>query len=181
MTSRDVPTVPGSPEQHARRARRPRPAAGGALALVLLGGALLGACGDRDGGGTGAQVPDWPAQSLRGIATSVEPFTPITEDCTPPEDLDPDGTVSSDDPPVCTDPDRAPLGSVLVEEEPGADRGEKISFRIGPDTELRDGQGRTLGFDDLVEGSLVEVDYSGPVAESYPGQAGADSLTVLDP
>ena len=36
----------------------------------------------------------------------------------PAEDLDPDGAVSSEDPPVCTPEDNDVLGTILVEENP---------------------------------------------------------------
>ena len=53
----------------------------------------------------------------------------------PPEDLDPDDAVSSDDPPVCTPEDNDVVGTILVEEDPDEpDGGRKISFTVTDDT-----------------------------------------------
>ena len=158
-----------------------------ALALLLLPALLLGACGDDDDDveigspGSTAQPDDGgtaPA-TFEGTITEVTTFEPVAEGCTPPEDLDPEGSVSSDDPPICTDPAPAPLGSTLVEVEPGVDGGEKVVFTIGQDTALTRA-GEPIGFGDLRAGDTANVAFDGQVAESYPGQARADHVDVGD-
>jgi hypothetical protein len=158
------------------------------LAVTLLGLALVaGGCGDDDADvGTGrdqgssttapaATVPDEPAD-LVGTITHVEAFVPITEDCTPPEDLDPDGAVSNDDPPVCTPEDNDVVGTVLVEQDPDdPSGGRKISFTATTGTAF-DG---VAGFDDLAEGQPVETWIAGDMcAESYPEQCGLAAIRV---
>lgn len=149
---------------------------------------LLAACSDEtpvraadttpsspaDGGSAGdGTVPARPAD-ITGTVTSVSPFEPITEDCTPPDALDPDGVVSSDDPPVCTPDDNDVLGTVLVEQHPDLEEGRKISFAVTTDTVLT---GLRLGsFDDLAEGMSVEAWATGPCAESYPEQCSAAAI-----
>jgi hypothetical protein len=166
------------------------------LALALLLPALaLGACGDdgddvgSDGGTTEPRpVGGDPIATFEGTITQVTRFEPVTEGCTPPEDLDPDGSVSSDDPPVCTDPATAPLGSILVETDPDGEGGEKIVFTIRQETTLEqqytglgEDEREPIDFDQLDDGRRVEVGFDGQVAESFPGQATAGSVVVLDP
>jgi hypothetical protein len=171
-----------------RRTRRP----GRAVLVALAVTALVGAgCGDDaedvgagappDGSGGAGTLPDRPAE-YRGELTSVTAFEPVTEDCVDPGDLDPDGSVSSDDPPICTDPATAPLGSILVEEVPSVQEGEKISLGIDQDTALlRADAGvepEAVTFDDLSEGDQVEAWVDGPVADSYPQQGAAAAVLV---
>lgn len=158
--------------------------------LSLIVAAALSACADANPDGridaAPGGLPDSDA-SLTGVATKMTPFTPVTTNCTPPDELDPDGTVSSDDPPVCTDPETAPLGAVLVEADPDSQTGDKISFTISQDTKIftenRDQGVRTLaevGLDTITSGARVEAGYSGPVMDSYPQQTTADYLVLLD-
>ena len=158
------------------------------LALTLLGSG----CSDEDeplatGDGTSTTEPardvDPGPPDIVGTITSVEPFVPVTEDCTPPDDLDPDGAVSSDDPPVCTPEDNDVVGSVLVEEDPtDPSGGRKISFTATSGSvfqgEAPDGT-IVVGFDDLAEGQLVRAWVSGDAcAESYPEQCGLEAIRV---
>ena len=130
-------------------------------------------------GGSEATVPDAPAD-ITGTVTAVTPFEPITEDCTPPEDLDPDGSVSSDDPPVCTPEDNDVVGTVMVEEEPDAEQGDKISFTVTTSTVLVGSDGAPLGeFADFAEGQTVEAWSTGMCAESYPEQCTAVAIRRL--
>jgi hypothetical protein len=123
--------------------------------------------------GSGVVVPDTPGD-ITGTITSVVVFVPVTEDCTPADELDPDGTVSSDDPPVCTPADNDIVGTVLVEEQPGVQEGRKISFTVTSSTTLAGPDGTALaGFDDLAEGQTVQAWSTGMCAESYPEQCGA--------
>lgn len=156
--------------------------------LALLALALLGvACGDDeevDTGATDSGVDDGTTSSvelpagspdLTGTITSVSPFEPVTADCTPPEDLDPDGAVSSDDPPICTPEDNDVVGTVLVEEQPGVQEGRKISYTVTTATAIAG----VASFDDLAEGQRVDTWVVGDVcAESYPEQCGAEAIRV---
>lgn len=162
------------------------------LALLLPLALLAGACGDDDadvdaGTGTsdttdttpapgGGDVPD-RAVDLTGTITVITPFVPITEDCVPADDLDPDGSVSSDDPPVCTPDDNDVLGTILVEGDLAPEQGRKISFTVTADSVVT-GEGVT-GFADLEEGQLVETWTTGMCAESYPEQCGLEALRVV--
>jgi hypothetical protein len=167
------------------------------LALLVL----AGACGSddatldadappgEDGGaggpapdGTDVTVPDRPAD-LVGTITNVTPFEPVTEDCTPPEDLDPDEAVSSEDPPVCTPTDNDVVGSVLVEEQPGVQEGRKISYTVITSTGLtgQTAAGELVGvFGQLAEGQTVDtwVPEDGMCAQSYPEQCAAEVIRV---
>lgn len=159
---------------------------GAALLALSLATA---ACGDGTEVGTGdststtttsepsgsGTLPDRPPE-LTGTITSVTPFVPVTEDCTPPGDLDPDGAISSDDPPVCTAHDNDIVGSVLVEEQPDAEEGGKISFTLTTATVL--GGDAVHSFADLAVGDVVDAWTSGPCAESYPEQCGTEALRV---
>jgi len=146
------------------------------LVLALVATAVLGGCGDDDDVDSGVDVGE-PAATFVGTITEVTVFEPVLDDCTPADDLDPDGSVSSDDPPVCTDEATAPRGSILVEVEPGVDSGEKIVFTIRQETEITQG-GVPAAFADLAVGQQATIGYSGAVAESYPGQASAQSVDV---
>ena len=95
---------------------------------------------DQPGTDSAAPATDSPATdpTIVGVITEVVPFAPITEDCIDSDsDADPDAHVSSDDVPVCSDPDTSPLGTVLVEQDAASETGEnKISFTIGRNTTL---------------------------------------------
>jgi len=135
-----------------------------------------GGTADQAPDGSGASIPDTPADIV-GTITSVTPFEPITEDCTPAEDLDPDGSVSSEDPPVCTPADNDIVGTVLVEEQPGIEEGNKISFTVTTSTALTGSDTAPLGvFGDLAEGQTVEAWSTGMCAESYPSQCEAVAI-----
>jgi hypothetical protein len=159
-----------------------RHGAGGTFAVALLAVALLlVACAGGPGGAGGDQpAPPAGAPYISGAVTSVTPFTPITEDCVDGSDLDPDGSVSSDDPPICS-PDDGPQGSILVEELPD---GNKASLTIAQTTgiwrETADGV-EPAAFTDLAEGQTVAAWVSGPVAESFPVQATADDVVIRSP
>ncbi|MCU0271085.1 MAG: YobA family protein [Acidimicrobiales bacterium] len=135
--------------------------------------------------GTSPAVLPGRDPDLVGTITALSPFQPVTEDCTPPEDLDPDGVVSSDDPPVCTDPDTDVLGTILVEAEPGAQTGvlgDKASLTVTTATAIGvcgPTDARIPGsFEDVTVGQTVLVWSDGPVAESYPVQATANALAL---
>lgn len=139
-----------------------------------------GAAGSEPVTDAGA-LPDRPAE-FSGTVTSVTVTEPITEDCVDPATLDPDGSVSSDDPPICTDPATAPAGTILVEELPGQDGGQKISLAVPAgipfQRALPDGTTTPAAFADLAEGVTVEAWVDGPVAESFPLQGAASALLI---
>lgn len=170
--------------------------------LLTLG--MLAGCGDDDpsvdtGGEPGAAppggdvatgsdpatdagpLPDRPAE-FTGTVTSVTVTEAVTGDCVDPATLDPEGSVSSDDPPVCTDPATAPIGTILVEELPGQAGGQKISLAVPAGIPFRrvlpDGTTAPAAFADLAEGATVEAWVDGPVAESFPLQGAASALLI---
>jgi Immunoglobulin-like domain of bacterial spore germination. len=55
-----------------------------------------------------------------------------------------------------------------------------ISFTVSEDTELTDREGNAVRPDDIAIGSQVEVWHDGVVAESYPEQARAVKIVLLD-
>jgi len=163
--------------------RIPTTLVAGGLGLALLSGA----CNDDAEVGTGApatdEVPSTTARplperppDLTGAVTTVSPFEPVTEDCTPAEDLDPDGVVSSDDPPVCTPEDNDVVGTVLVEEVPDdPSQGRKVSFTVTTSTAFEAG----TSFEDLAAGQAVDTWVAGDAcAESYPEQCGLEAIRV---
>lgn len=155
-------------------------------ALVLLVGLVLTACSDDPDVAfeRGAAPPDRPADIV-GVITTMTPAAPPAADCAPPDPVaSPDEPVSSDDPPPCPDPQSDHLGTLLVEEQPGAGGGDATVVAIGASTVLVRATGGSfaeIAFDELREGLAVEVWYDGPVAESYPAQAGGAALLVRDP
>lgn len=73
---------------------------------------------------------------------------------------------------------------VLIEENPGERSGSDKSYvRLVAETrvwiETRGGRA-AAGFEDLAVGQRAKATFSGPVAESYPSQATAASITVLE-
>ena len=164
-----------------------------ALVAALVSIALLTAsCGDDSvdlGTGTGpapdgsgVAMPD-RAVDLHGAITAVTPFEPITEQCTPVEDLDPNQSVSSDDPPICTGADNTIVGTVMVEEQPDDPQGgRKISFTVTTDTEITGTNAAGLGvgvFADFIEGQTVDTwVLDGVCAESYPEQCALEAIRV---
>lgn len=157
-----------------------------ALLSVLM---LTAGCGD-DGSpadtssddapdGTGAEMPD-RAPDLIGTITVVTPFEPVTEDCVPADEADPDGTTSNEDPPVCTPEDNDVVGTILVEGDLRPEQGRKISFTVTTDTTIT-GAGSGGGietFADLAEGQLAETWAVGACAESYPEQCSLEAIRV---
>ncbi|HWI64661.1 MAG TPA: DUF3221 domain-containing protein [Symbiobacteriaceae bacterium] len=74
-------------------------------------------------------------------------------------------------------------GRFLVEEKPGQQSGDmKCWFELSAKTTLYRQNGKLVEKADktnLLVGHLVSVWYSGPVRESYPCQAGADTVLIL--
>jgi Protein of unknown function (DUF3221) len=157
---------------------------GRVVAVVIAAFVGLGACGSQSEGGTAVPDTEPPRTdpAIVGFITEVTPSEPATEDCVEPDrDADPDSPVSSDDPPICTDPDTAPLGTVLVEDPAASEGNNKISFTVGRDTTLlteSSGSYGPLSFADLAEGMAVRAWADGAIAESYPAQATAAAIVV---
>ena len=74
---------------------------------------------------------------------------------------------------------------MLVEEDPADESGSpKGAFTVTGETDILQQQGGeqvTAAFGDLRVGQLVEAEYAGPVAESYPLQETAGSIVSLEP
>ena len=69
--------------------------------------------------------------------------------------------------------------SVRIEERPQDISGSmKGVFRVGERTDVRRAGGGHVRAEDLREGQRVRVWVSGPVAESYPVQAGARTIVI---
>lgn len=75
-----------------------------------------------------------------------------------------------------------PLGTIRVEGTlEGGTRYDKASVRITRDTVIVKGRGgRRMPFNSLTVGALVEATFTGPVAESYPVQATASEIVILE-
>ena len=164
-----------------------KPITGPSVAAVFVAVIVLVGCGDQPGTDSAAPATDSPATdpTIVVVISEVVPFAPITEDCIDSDsDADPDSHVSSDDVPVCSDPDTSPLGTVLVEQDAASETGEnKISFTIGRNTTLLmeipdNGTVEPLSFADLADGMSVAAWADGPIAESYPAQAMASAIVV---
>jgi len=72
-----------------------------------------------------------------------------------------------------------------VEEDPADESGSpKGTFTVTGETDIlqqQNGERAPAAFDDLRVGQLVEAEYAGPVAESYPSQGTAGSIVILEP
>lgn len=116
---------------------------------------LMAACGSGPGGAAGADAmpPAEPAY-LTGAVTQSQPAN--------------DGDT---------------LGTLLVEEEPGVQSGNKASTTVVADTlllrETSEGFAPT-DFATVAAAQTVSVWFSGPVAESYPVQGTAAAVVVRD-
>ena len=77
------------------------------------------------------------------------------------------------------------LGSILVEGEIEKDTSfDKASITVTPDTRIYVSRGGGLedaAFDSLKIGQKAQATFTGPVAESYPVQAVASRIEILDP
>ena len=157
------------------------------VVAVVAAVALATACGEEV---VGAGPPAGPP-SITGTLTSVTPFVPRTEDCVEAGRRPPDAAVSSDDEPFCTDPRSDVVGSILVEEHParpvegsGPPGGDKAFVTVDAGSQIlrraREGYAEAA-FDALELGQVVDVWFSGPVAESYPVQAGAKAVVISEP
>lgn len=166
------------------------------LALLVAGSLLLAGCGDSDeqveskpagDGGEKQSQPEPPdgEPTVAGPIESIQLFEPITEGCTPPEELDPEGSRSSDDPPICTPGDVDTLGTFLIAPGTGTGEVDAASVTVSKETELlkADGSGgwEPGRFQDLIAGVEVRVWSGGkPMAQSYPVQFEAEAVAYGD-
>jgi hypothetical protein len=141
--------------------------------------------GDAAGGGTGLKpAPQAGEPDITGPITEVLPAGGDTK-CEQDDEggtADPDQPVSDDMPVGCTtSPD---LWATIVVRDGVDPKGGALAASISVPTDvpvlLEDGAGGWLlgSFDDLTEGTSVQVWFTGPVAESYPVQATASSIVV---
>ena len=72
------------------------------------------------------------------------------------------------------------MGSFLVIGARGEYEYDRASVSVTSDTVLVDADGAEASFADLAQGSEVEVWFAGPVAESYPVQATASHVRILE-
>jgi hypothetical protein len=140
-------------------------------AILMIAGMIvlsiaLGACGDEATPGAGG-----------GVASSPDPGRSARYDITGTvEQLTRDTSVSAQEQGI--------VGSMLVVAPQGDTTSayDKASVTITGDTRIWRPQGEgaeTLTVDDLREGDVVIVTFTGPVAESYPVQATAESIEIV--
>jgi hypothetical protein len=152
------------------------------VALVAL--VAIAGCGNQSDGDSVVPSTEPPESdpTIVGVITELVPFEPLADDCIEPDpNADPDSPVSSDGTPFCSNSETAPLGTVLVEENPVASGDSKISFTVRRSTTLLNesaGSYDPLSFADLVDGATVFAWADGAVAESYPAQATAAAIVV---
>ena len=157
------------------------------LVAVIVIAALSAACGQ--GAGTAA-LPSEPVPDpgigqangppwLRGRVLSTYTTEPVTEDCVSEADPDGDGSVSSDDPPVC-DPHPSSYGSLGVEGKvAGQQEPMPASVSVDKAVPLEDSEGNPIEWSDITKGSRVAVWITGEIAESYPVQVRATRIVLL--
>jgi beta-N-acetylhexosaminidase len=85
---------------------------------------------------------------------------------------------------VSVNPSNPAIGSVLIEGKLEKDTSvDKASTRVTAQTKvfrMQDGKKVAATFGDLKVGQTVEATFTGPVAESYPVQAAAGEIVILE-
>ena len=139
------------------------------MTALLLAGCTPSAPVKTDG-------PGGPAPAEIPAATPPAPATPPEET---PAGVDIRGRITQLHRSATGEP---PLGSIRVEGELSADtRHDKASIRITRDTKIVKGRGgQRVPFNSLTVGTLIEANFIGPVAESYPVQATASEVVILE-
>jgi hypothetical protein len=164
------------------------------MAALVAATLLLAGCGDdskqvdsspnkddtSDVADDPALAPPGGRPTVAGPIASAETFQPVTEGCTPAEDAN--GSVSSDDPPICTPADNDVLGTFLIAPETGEGEVDAASVTVDKKTLLLAGDGsggwKAGRFEDLAAGTEVQV-WAGEdtaMAESYPVQFTAETV-----
>lgn len=139
------------------------------LATVLA--LLLAAC-----------TPSAPVQTDGpGSPAPTAPPSPAPPAAMPPEEssIDVRGRITEHHRSATGEP---PVGTIRVEGTTEAGVAyDKASVRITRDTRIFKGRGgRRMPFNSLTIGTLVEATFTGPVAESYPVQATASEVVILE-
>jgi hypothetical protein len=120
------------------------------------------------------------ASLLMACATDPRVFTGNTPGGKPMPSPNIQGTITQVSPQV---PPGDVQGTVLVEEQPGtASGGQKIVFRVRGNSDLLRrlaGSDQRINFNELRVGQVVQGWAAGPIAESYPSQADAQSILVI--
>lgn len=159
--------------------------------LIAVLALAAGACGAPDvalGTGDGATpapaVANPPSEPpfLEGPLLAVTTTEPVTTDCVSESDLDPDGAVSSNDPPVCN-PNPSTYGSLHVKGTNASQGGEtEIVATVNKTVPVvREGAGGKLEpvrFSELAKGDVISLWITGEVMESYPLQGTATYVLV---
>jgi hypothetical protein len=143
------------------------------LSVVLIFACLLTGCSTA----APAQAPDAkPSQPEPSQPAASQPAGAPDK---PAETVDIRGRVTQSRRNAQGEP---PVGTVQVEGtlEPGT-RYDKATIHVGHETKIFLGRdGRQASFSFLHSGDLVEVTFTGPVAESYPVQATAAKIVILE-
>jgi hypothetical protein len=138
--------------------------------------------GDGNGGAAGGTVPQLPDEDpfLKGEVVAVNATEPVTTDCVSEADLDRDGTVSSDDPPICN-PNPHTFGSIHVRGDNATGESEIVAT-VGKDVPIvrRDAAGNLepAAFEDISKGDTATLWITGPVMESFPVQGSASYVAI---
>jgi hypothetical protein len=94
------------------------------------------------------------------------------------------GTVSRVSRKEADNPDKVLIGTLLIEGTKEADTQlDKAVVRVSDETaifEMRGGERRRVSFDALKVGQRVEARFTGPVLRSYPAQARASEIVILE-
>lgn len=150
-----------------------------ALGLLLVVGSVVAA---------GKMLPGESPQAEKQIDIAGTVTAVITGPIggQPDQSADPSASVSSKDTPNGIDPAQ-PTGIVAIMVEADSQSGktpyDKASVSLRKSPELLKKQGDSLvpaTLDDLREGTRVEVSFDGPVAESYPVQATAGMIVIVE-
>lgn len=148
------------------------------LSALCLAAALAG-CGAPGAGAGGIPGQD---PSIVGTVTALGEFDLTGQAGTPAPAADPDQPVSSSDAPAA-DPGQ-PKNFLLIEEKPGEEAGSaKARVRVISDTQFFRQRGDSYSKaapSDLALGQQVKAWFSGPVAESYPVQATASVIVIVE-
>lgn len=154
---------------------------------MLAGVALLAACSSPAGApdndallprlaDDATDIPSTPAH-IRGVLTIVSQGDSVRRG---PSAQPQDGSIAC--PPSCG-PSGSPLRFVLIEERAGEPRGEKARTVVLTSARIvrRTASGLSASnFGALRVGQQVETWFDGPVAESYPVQAQAGTIVIVD-
>lgn len=151
-----------------------------AVLAIAAAAALVAAAGRW----SGAKGPPGRQADFQGTVTSVQRPHAAPDGGPAVTPVDPDTPVSSADHPAQGSSRSEVLGVLLVEENPGAPPGAPgYSVSVTRSTAIWKAGGgvyRPAAFAEVTEGRRVALWYTGPVRESYPPQAVAEALVILE-